>query len=1093
MPFNEMVLFGIGSAVSKLAFRIWLRDSPFAKDMATSVLDIIEKVVPGFFPRRNLVNQLEQLTDEISKRIGAFLEREGSSLPQPEIDAVELALCNCISNTNIDTNFLFSNDLDPIRLEKHIENNATVNIALLTAKGRVVFDSALREICNYIVEISVTMPSFALKSTQEFIQKENEIIRLVREVLDRLPKTQSYDNDSGGRDQRFEDQYRRTVARKLDVLELFGVDLSPANKRYALSVGYLSLSAACEAANFHDTDDLHAEVSSAIIEKSKGAAHRASGEEVIIRVEDALRQSRRLLIRGLAGSGKTTLLQWLAVRAANRDFDGGLTAWNDLTPFFLQLRRFVSSGLPLPEHFPVYIAAPILGEMPECWVHRQLRSGRALVLIDGVDELPEGKRKDVLSWLSDLVAEFPDSTYVVTSRPPAVGRDWLDQLGFSHAELQPMEPRDILSFIDHWHRAACTGITNDEFVADIERMRLKLRGIVRDIRSIRHLATSPLLCAMLCALNRERRSQLPNDRLELYRIAMEMLLERRDTEREVARDISTPPTLIEKQLLLRDLAYWMLSNNYSDIGVDDAINRFERKLAMMPRLRVRAKKLFEFMLERSGLLRSPVEGRIDFVHRTFQEYLAAKEAVEEDDIGVLLGRAHLDSWRETIILAAGHARKAQRISLIRGLLDRGSKEIMRRHVLHLTAVACLETSPELPPELVEELRSALRKLIPPKNKTDARLLASAGDLAVPLLGGHHRQGTAVATACIRALALIGSDAALEKIMEYRADNRVTVARELMRSWTSFDVERFARDVLSDCVLNYGSISLSDKALVPYVKYLKLLRFLYLDLSNQLDDVAILREAKNVYVLDISGCRVSDITELADHANIVNLHLRNCSSIQSFLPITKLPLTRLDLSGCVQITDASWLSSLVKLKYLDMSGCSGVDDFSFLSDLKSLGMLYLRQTKVKALPKPPESLKVIDLSGCENIFDVTWLNGANLSRLSLDGASAKCIQSVDLAEVSISNFSINGIKGLTALPALPKTCSILSAMANRSLTDISVLSGNKGLWMIDLEYCENILDYSPLLHLKGLSRAYLRGSNCPNKVIEKLREKGVYVI
>ena len=47
------------------------------------------------------------------------------------------------------------------------------------------------------------------------------------------------------------------------------------------------------------------------------------------------------------------------------------------------------------------------------------------------------------------------------------------------------------------------------------------------------LATTPLLCAMLCALHRERGRQLPYDRIELYEAGCEMLLERRDMERQM--------------------------------------------------------------------------------------------------------------------------------------------------------------------------------------------------------------------------------------------------------------------------------------------------------------------------------------------------------------------------------------------------------------------------------------------------------------------------------------------------------------------------------------------------------------------------------
>jgi hypothetical protein len=75
------------------------------------------------------------------------------------------------------------------------------------------------------------------------------------------------------------------------------------------------------------------------------------------------------------------------------------------------------------------------------------------------------------------------------------------------------------------------------------------------------------------------------------------------------------------------------------------------------------------LLVQSGLLREPTPGRIDFIHRTFQEYLAGKAAIEGNEIGLVLDHAFDVQWHEVIIMAAGHAQPWQRAELIRGLLD----------------------------------------------------------------------------------------------------------------------------------------------------------------------------------------------------------------------------------------------------------------------------------------------------------------------------------------------------------------------------------------------------------------------------------------
>src|SRR5207247_244224 len=135
-------------------------------------------------------------------------------------------------------------------------------------------------------------------------------------------------------------------------------------------------------------------------------------------------EAQRLLIRGGAGSGKTTLLQWIAVNAALHSFKEPLLKWNKTLPFYISLRSCLESGWPGPEDFPKFISAAIADTMPKGWVHEALTSGTAIVLIDGLDEVPESGREDVRTWLRDLVETYPNSHYLVTSRPKAIKEDW---------------------------------------------------------------------------------------------------------------------------------------------------------------------------------------------------------------------------------------------------------------------------------------------------------------------------------------------------------------------------------------------------------------------------------------------------------------------------------------------------------------------------------------------------------------------------------------------------------------------------------------------------------------------------------------------
>jgi hypothetical protein len=234
------------------------------------------------------------------------------------------------------------------------------------------------------------------------------------------------------------------------------VTLADANRRYPLSIAYIDLSVLRRTG-----------LGGRLVTQSGAEAGHLFAESGGLRAEGVLGRSPRTLVVGQAGSGKTTLLQWLAVRAARGDFTGSLTSWNDTVPFFIPLRRYVNRSLPAPEEFPLAVGRNLAHEMPPGWVHGLLRAGRALVLVDGVDEMPEGQRDQVRAWLDDLTGSFRDARYVVTSRPTAIREGWLEGLEFAATELQPMSTADVTEFIHQWHQAVAAEILDPSEVADL--------------------------------------------------------------------------------------------------------------------------------------------------------------------------------------------------------------------------------------------------------------------------------------------------------------------------------------------------------------------------------------------------------------------------------------------------------------------------------------------------------------------------------------------------------------------------------------------------------------------------------------------------
>ena len=292
--------------------------------------------------------------------------------------------------------------------------------------------------------------------------------------------------------------------------------------------------------------------------------------------------------------------------------------------------------------------------MPKAWAHRELKSSRALLLVDGVDELPSAQRRAVRPWLSSLLAEYPGLRVVVTSRPAAAASDWLATEGFATAFLERMTPSDVKKLIRHWHEAIRDAGNLPCTPEELPHFEAALLARMESAPHVRALASSPLLAAMLCALNLDRVKQLPRDRMGLYAAALELLLERRDVERQIEAGKEILLERSQKMQILQDLAWRLSVTGRTELPRDAVIRWTSEKLATMPSAPRDAEAVLDYLLQRSGVLREPIPGRIDFVHRTVQEYLTAQQFTEDGDLEPLISHAHKDQWRETIIIAAGH-------------------------------------------------------------------------------------------------------------------------------------------------------------------------------------------------------------------------------------------------------------------------------------------------------------------------------------------------------------------------------------------------------------------------------------------------------
>ena len=182
----------------------------------------------------------------------------------------------------------------------------------------------------------------------------------------------------------------------------------------------------------------------------------------------------------------------------------------------------------------------LIGNMPSGWVHGVLDSGRGLILIDGVDELPSKKRDEMLDRLAELVTVYPIlsirrefQTYSAQGGTWPKWKKWVQDEGFTTTTLRDMDSALVTRFIDQWHEALATTKPISKNKKKIRGRRTRVADLLNGRPPLKRLAKNPLLCAMICALYQERGQNLPNERLKLYEECVEMLLTRRDEGRRI--------------------------------------------------------------------------------------------------------------------------------------------------------------------------------------------------------------------------------------------------------------------------------------------------------------------------------------------------------------------------------------------------------------------------------------------------------------------------------------------------------------------------------------------------------------------------------
>jgi hypothetical protein len=904
------VLVALGAAVAKTAFKAWTGDNTLADNVSDELTDLIAGKVSDARDRHKVANRFANIAEIVGDRIADTMREEFRGLPEGEKNAAVIAVTETLaradlSNINEASKAVVAASLDAATLERSVRRFTRGSTKNLSADGTAFYYLVLSQCCASIAEIADKLPSFQSDAFAMLLSNDRTILERIEEVLTRLPMP----SQQGAGVDEVEVDYRRVLAKDFDRLELFGLDF--AAQWYPLSIAYvnLTMSARQQTANGPASGDVSGD--------GPGAdAITGPGERTF---EHWLHACPRLLIEGRAGGGKTTLLQWVAVRAALRDFPGVAAAYNGYVPFYVRLRGYAGRPLPTPAEF-LDSAAPALTPEAGTWPSQCLRDGKALVLVDGLDEVPEGHRHVVLAWLEQLTGAFPKARYIVTTRPGAIEPGALAREGFVPADLEPMTPGLVRLFVNRWHDAMRGFQQDTAAMARLHECHARLLRTLDNDRFLGELANTPLLAGLICALNQHLDGELPRRRGEIYEEALKMF-HQRDRKRDIPADLSLD--LDATNHLLSDLALWMVRNARAEVDgdgssgslvtTDSARTVLSQSALSLPSRPQADADLYKHLLLRSGVLREPAAGHVDFVHRTFQEYLAAKALIRTDSVNELAKNADDDQWREIVILASGLGITRQTSELLRGLVRQGWLG-RQRYGRRLLAVACLDEIRDIDPAVLKQVTEAIPELLPPRNMDQAEALSHAGDRLIQHLAKvsysafyHHFVIRAAAlTGGPEALNLLADMARRRQTKEGTVRTRLAANNEFLRAWSYFDPERYAELVIA--TLGTDTVEPTDMKVLRGLAKAPTVRHVVVNGSFFPDDGEPDRQA----IEDVEGSAVDEITlahmssetlsgTVGDWPSIRKLGLRFWFRLNEISAITRLRnLEELEIVECLRL-------------------------------------------------------------------------------------------------------------------------------------------------------------------------------------------------
>lgn len=552
--------------------------------------------------------------------------------------------------------------------------------------------------------------------------REHQAIAYMQEQLKEVCEqaAEAAGNYSVERQQAAMKRYFEVGLRTWDIIDLDTLsirDLRVATERVLLRQLYVPLRVNVESIRERQTgEDVLDRIEKRRVER--GELSFGNPPEMLTRVPigKPLGDSKRIVILGDPGCGKTTLIRWIATAYLLRSRND--SSWRDLpdvdtlpgedwVPVIIRCRDLGDADLcrSFAEFLEVQLKkmefTPDEAEVIKAVILHRMDKGKALVMIDGLDEIADPRIRMIFCRQLECVARRHAGTPIIVSSRIVGYREMPFRMDmFEHVDIANLSDNDKSYFAFRWVEVTGRHHTPEERQRRAEKLSAALQS-----KQVKRLANNPMLLTTLALVQRGDRN-LPPRAVELYREAVKVLL---NWNCEVYGQIDEREVMPQ----LEYIAYALCNSNDYQVKEYELLSLLEGVRNEYHRVRLlsnRSEKRFLSDLEarssimiKSGVLASSQgeDAVYEFKHSMIQAYLASRSLHE--------GFYPKAEKRETLAKQVAHLAGLSEAD--DGRLGKGKSSVSWHEVLKLCVADCNY-------DFVDEVLISI--LNPPENKDALR-------------------------------------------------------------------------------------------------------------------------------------------------------------------------------------------------------------------------------------------------------------------------------------------------------------------------------------------------------------------------------------